>query len=278
MVKEKRADPDALLASLDEEGRGKLTVFLGAAAGVGKTYAMLETARERLAEGVDVVAGWVETHGRTETEAVLKVLPVISPRRLNYRGKEFDEMDLDALLARRPELALVDELAHTNISGSRHTRRYQDVEELLAAGINVYTTLNIQHIETLNDIVAQITGVTVRETVPDRILENASQIQLVDIPPEELIQRLKEGKVYVPGQAEEALRKFFRPGNINALRELALRFTAKRVDRQVETYMRVHGIPGPWPTGERVLVCISASPFSAQLIRTARRMAVGAAM
>lgn len=242
---------------------------------MGKTYAMLETARERLVEGVDVVAGWVETHGRAETEAVLKGLPVIPPRRLNYRGKEFDEMDLDALLARRPELALVDELAHTNISGSRHTRRYQDVEELLAAGINVYTTLNIQHIETLNDIVAQITGVTVRETVPDRILEIASQIQLVDIPPEELIQRLKEGKVYVPGQAEEALRKFFRPGNINALRELALRFTAKRVDRQVETYMRIHGIPGPWPTGERVLVCISASPFSAQLIRTARRMAEG---
>lgn len=274
-MKEKRADPDALLASLKNEGRGKLTVFLGAAAGVGKTYAMLEVARERLAEGVDVVAGWAETHGRKETEALLEGLPSLPPSRLAYRGKEFAEMDLDALLTRRPELALVDELAHTNIPGSRHARRYQDVEELLAAGINVYTTLNIQHLETLNDIVAQITGVTVRETVPDRILEAASQIQLVDIPPEELIQRLKDGKVYIPGQAEEALRKFFRPGNINALRELALRYTAKRVDRQVENYMRLHGIAGPWPTGERVLVCVSQSPFSSQLIRIARRMAEG---
>lgn len=275
MVKEKRADPDALLASLTDDKHGKLTVFLGAAAGVGKTYDMLEAARERLAEGVDVVIGWVETHGRAETENLLRSLPAVPPRRLQYRGKEFGEMDLDALLARRPQLALVDELAHTNIPGSRHTRRYQDVEELLAAGINVYTTLNIQHLETLNDIVAQVTGVTVRETVPDRILEKAAQIHLVDIPAEELIQRLKEGKVYVPGQAEHALRKFFRPGNINALRELALRYTAKRVDRQVESYMRVHGIPGPWPTGERIMVCISPSPFSAQLIRTARRMAEG---
>ena len=275
MIKETRVDPDALLANLKEENRGKLTVFLGAAAGVGKTYTMPEAARERLNEGLDVVVGWVETHGRKETEALLEGLPAIPPRLQEYRGKEFAEMNLDALLARRPELALVDELAHTNIPGSRHTRRYQDVEELLSAGINVYTTLNIQHLETLNDIVAQITGVTVRETVPDRILEAASQIQLVDIPPEELIQRLKEGKVYVPGQAEEALRKFFRPGNINALRELALRYTAKRVDRQVEKYMRLHGITGPWPTGERVLVCVSQSPFSSQLIRAARRMAEG---
>ncbi|OPX91891.1 MAG: Sensor protein KdpD [Pelotomaculum sp. PtaB.Bin013] len=275
MVKEKRADPDALLASLTDDKQGKLTVFLGAAAGVGKTYDMLGAALERLAEGVDVVIGWVETHGRVETENLLKSLPAVPPRRLQYRGKEFSEMDLDALLTRRPQLALVDELAHTNVPGSRHTRRYQDVEELLAAGINVYTTLNIQHLETLNDIVAQVTGVTVRETVPDRILEKAAQIHLVDIPAEELIQRLKEGKVYVPGQAEHALRKFFRPGNINALRELALRYTAKRVDRQVESYMRVHGIPGPWPTGERIMVCISPSPFSAQLIRTARRMAEG---
>ncbi|MDF9408782.1 sensor histidine kinase KdpD [Pelotomaculum isophthalicicum JI] len=275
MVKEKRADPDALLASLTDDKQGKLTVFLGAAAGVGKTYDMLGAALERLAEGVDVVIGWVETHGRVETENLLKSLPAVPPRRLQYRGKEFSEMDLDALLTRRPQLALVDELAHTNVPGSRHTRRYQDVEELLAAGINVYTTLNIQHLETLNDIVAQVTGVTVRETVPDRILEKAAQIHLVDIPAEELIQRLKEGKVYVPGQAEHALRKFFRPGNINALRELALRYTAKIVDRQVESYMRVHGIPGPWPTGERIMVCISPSPFSAQLIRTARRMAEG---
>ncbi len=276
MPKERRVDPDALLASLEpKEEHGKLTVFLGAAAGVGKTYAMLEAAQERLKEGLDLVVGWVETHKRLETEALLSGLPAVSPRSLSYRGKEFPEMDLDAILKRHPAVVLVDELAPTNIPGSRHARRFQDVEELLAAGINVYTTLNIQHLETLNDIVAQVTGVKVRETVPDRMLENAFQIQLVDIPPEELLQRLKEGKVYVAGQAEFALRKFFRPGNINALREMALRYTAKRVDRQVEKYMRLHGIAGPWPTGERVMVCISASPFSAQLIRTARRLAEG---
>jgi two-component system sensor histidine kinase KdpD len=255
--------------------RGKLTVFLGAAAGVGKTYAMLEAALERLNEGVDLVAGWVETHGRPETGALFKRLPVISPKNLQYRGTDFTEMDLEELISRHPELVLIDELAHTNIPGSRHAKRYQDVEELLSEGISVYTTLNIQHLESLTDIVTQITGITVQETVPDRILEEAAQIHLIDIPPEELIQRLKEGKVYIPEQADEALNKFFRPGNINALRELALRYTARRVDRQMESYMRVHGIPGPWPTGERVLVCVSPSPFSAQLIRTARRMAEG---
>ncbi|MCL6479169.1 MAG: sensor histidine kinase KdpD [Peptococcaceae bacterium] len=274
MVRERRADPDVLLTGLEKEGHGRLTVFLGAAAGVGKTYAMLEAARERLAEGADVVAGWVDTHGRAETGALLEGLPSIPPRQLEYRGKKFAEMDLDAVLSRRPEIALVDELAHTNIPGSRHARRYQDVEELLGAGINVYTTLNIQHVESLNDIVARITGVTVRETVPDSILET-SQFQLVDIPPDELIQRLNEGKVYVPEQAGEALRKFFRPGNLSALRELALRYTARRVDRQVESYMRMHGIAGPWPAGERVMVCVSPSPFSARLIRIARRMADG---
>lgn len=273
MAKEKRIDPDELLASLEKEGLGKLTIFLGAAAGVGKTYAMLEAAREKLSEGIDVVVGLVETHGRAETEAMLKGLPVIPTKPCGYRDKTFYEMDLDGILARCPRIVLVDELAHTNVIGSRHKKRYMDVHELLATGINVYTTLNIQHIETLNDIVAQITGVTVRETVPDQVLETASQIQLIDIPPEELIQRLKDGKVYAAGQATEALKKFFRPGNINALRELALRYTAKKVDRQLESYMRVHGIAGPWPTGEKVLVCISASPFSAKLIRVAKRMA-----
>ncbi len=273
MVKEKRIDPDELLASLEKEGLGKLTIFLGAAAGVGKTYAMLEAAEEKLAEGMDVVVGLVETHGRAETEAMLEGLPIIPIKPQDYKGKTFYEMDLDAILTRRPQIVLVDELAHTNVIGSRHKKRYMDVQELLAAGINVYTTLNIQHLETLNDIVAQITGVTVRETVPDQILETASQIQMIDIPPEELIQRLKDGKVYAAGQATEALKKFFRPGNINALRELALRYTAKKVDRQVESYMRAHGIIGPWPTGEKVLVCISASPFSAKLIRVAKRMA-----
>jgi len=273
MPKEKRPDPDELLASLEKEGQGKLTIFLGAAAGVGKTYAMLEAARDKLAEGIDVVAGIVETHGRAETEALLQGLPIIPRKPQEYKGRTFYEMDLDAILTRRPQIVLVDELAHTNITGSRHKKRYMDVEELLAAGINVYTTLNIQHLETMNDIVAQITGVKVKETIPDRVLESAFQIQLIDIPPEELIQRLKEGKVYIPGQAANALKKFFRPGNINALRELALRYTARRVDHQMESYMRVHGIAGPWPAGEKIMVCISASRFSAQLIRAAKRMA-----
>jgi two-component system sensor histidine kinase KdpD len=272
MAGEKRADPDAILAGIKEEGRGTLTVFLGAAAGVGKTYAMLETARERLEDGLNVLAGWVETHGRADTEALMAGLPVAPPHHLEYHGRSFAEMDLDALLARKPQIVLVDELAHTNIPGSRHAKRYQDAEELLAAGIDVYTTLNIQHLESLNDAVAQITGIKVRETVPDKILEQA-EIQLVDVPPEELIQRFKDGKVYVPDKAAEALRKFFRPGNINALREMALRHTAKRVDHQMETYMRAHAIEGPWSAGEKVMVCISPSPFAARLIRYGRRMA-----
>lgn len=268
-------DPDAILADLDETGRGKLTIFLGASAGVGKTYTMLETAHERLRQGVDVVIGWVETHGRPETEALVRGLPAIPPKSLTYKGRTFLEMDLEAILARRPELVLVDELAHTNVPGSRHAKRYLDVEELLAAGIDVYTTLNIQHVESLNDVVAKITGVSVRETVPDRLLETAHQVQVIDIPPEELLQRLREGKVYLPEVAERAARHFFRPGNLHALRELALRYTAQKVDSQVEAYMRSHAIDGPWPAGERVMVCISPSPFSAQLIRVARRMAAG---
>ncbi|KJR49273.1 Osmosensitive K+ channel histidine kinase KdpD [Desulfosporosinus sp. I2] len=252
--------------------KGKLTIFLGAASGVGKTYAMLEAALGRLSEGIDVVVGLVETHGRADTEAMLKELTVIPWGTRDYLGRTFHELDLDAVLTRRPQLVVIDELAHTNIEGSRHKKRYMDVKELLSAGINVYTTLNIQNLETLNDIVTQITGITVQETVPDQVLEAASQIQLIDIPPEELIQRLKDGKVYVPGQETEGFRNFFRPGNINALRELALRYTAQRVDRQLESYRRIHGIDGPWATGEKILVCISASPFSAQLIRIAKRM------
>lgn len=273
--KEIRPDPDILLERIQKEKRGKLTVFLGAAAGVGKTYTMLEAAHGRLAEGRDVVVGWIETHGRQETERLVAGLPRISAQSIEYRGRMMAEMDIDAILIRKPELVLVDELAHTNISGSRHVRRFQDVEELLHAGINVYTTVNIQHIESLNDIVAQITGVVVKETVPDYILEQADSVQLIDIPPEELIKRLKEGKVYIPGQAEQALKKFFRPGNINALRELSLRFTACRVDKEMHEYMRAHHIEGPWPAAGRVMVCVSASPFSAQLIRAARRLAGG---
>jgi len=277
MVKEVdwRPNPEELLQKIHKENRGKLTVFLGAAAGVGKTYTMLETAHERLAEGVRVVIGWVETHGRAETEKMVDGLPQIAPKALEYRGKNLLEMDIDAILAQKPELVLVDELAHTNVGGSRHIRRFQDVEELLKVGIHVYTTLNIQHIESLNDVVAQITGVIVRETVPDSFIEQADNIQLIDIPPEDLIKRLKDGKVYVSGQAEQALKKFFRSGNINALRELALRFTASRVDHDMAEYMRLHQIDGPWPAAGRVMVCVSASPFSAHLIRAAHQLAKG---
>jgi two-component system sensor histidine kinase KdpD len=272
-----RPDPEALLTEAQREERqrksGKLKIFLGYAAGVGKTYAMLEAARQRRTEGVDVVAALVETHGRQETEALLQGLPVIPRRRAEYRGVTLEEMDLDAVLARRPQLALVDEFAHTNVPGSRHTRRYQDIEELLASGIDVYTTLNVQHVESLNDVVAQITGIVVRETVPDRVLEEADEIILIDLPPDELIRRLHEGKVYVPEQAAHAVHKFFRPGNLTALRELALRSLAKRVDQQMRTYMGAHAIPGPWPAGERVLVCIGPDPRAEQLVRAGRRLA-----
>jgi len=272
---EKRPDPDVILEKISKAARGRLTVFLGAAAGVGKTYTMLEIAHERLREGTDIVIGWVETHGRQETAKLVAGLPRIPAKMLEYNGKALQEMDVDAIIARRPELVLVDELAHANIVGSRHVRRFQDVEELLKAGIHVYTTLNVQHIESLNDVVAQITGVVVRETVPDDIIEKSDNVQLIDIPPEDLIKRLKEGKVYGTGQAEHALRHFFRPGNINALRELALRFTASRVDKDLSVYMKEHHIDGPWPAAGRVMVCVSASPFSAQLIRAARRLATG---
>lgn len=272
---ERRPDPEELLQQIHKEHRGKLTIFLGAAAGVGKTYTMLEAAHDRLAEGVRIAIGWVETHGRAETEKLVTGLPRIAPKTLIYRGKNLMEMDIDAILNQKPELVLVDELAHTNVEGSRHVRRFQDVEELLNAGIDVYTTLNIQHIESLNDVVAQITGVIVRETVPDSFVEQASNIQLIDIPPEDLIKRLKDGKVYISGQVQQALKSFFRPGNINALRELALRFTARRVDQDMAEYMRQHRIDGPWPAASRVMVCVSASPFSAQLIRAAHRLAKG---
>lgn len=270
----KRPLPQDILASLEKEGRGRLTVFLGAAAGVGKTYAMLLAGQEALGEGLDVAIGWVETHGRRETEALLEGLPVLPPRELEYKGRAFKEMDIDGVLARKPKLALVDELAHTNIPGSRHKRRYHDVEELLEAGIDVYTTLNIQHLESLNDVVAQITEIPVRETVPDSLVESAAQVRLVDTPSEELLRRLEEGKVYVPEQAERAISKFFRPGNINALRELALRYTAEAVDRQLEVYRHAHAIEEAWAARELVLACVGPSPFSAQVIRTARRLAM----
>ncbi|HWE16216.1 MAG TPA: universal stress protein, partial [Hyphomicrobiaceae bacterium] len=273
---DQRPSPEALLAEArrEEKGRmGRLKIFVGAAPGVGKTYEMLETARAKLKEGVDVVVGVVETHGRKETEALLEGFEVLPRKPTVYVNRILDEFDIDAALKRRPTLILVDELAHTNVPGSRHPKRYQDVEELLDAGIDVYTTVNIQHIESLNDVVAQITRVRVREIVPDEILDRADAIKLVDLTPEELIERLKEGKVYVPAQAERALKHYFSPANLTALRELALRRTAERVDEQLLEQMQARAIPGPWAAGERILVCVSEDPRSAGLVRYAKRLA-----
>jgi two-component system sensor histidine kinase KdpD len=267
--------PEALLeAARREESRaGKLKIFVGAAPGVGKTYEMLQQARARKRDGYDVVVGVVETHGRKETEALLQGLEVIPRQVLAYRGQSLDEMDLDGIIARGPEIVLVDELAHTNAPGSRHPKRYLDVAELLDRGINVYTTVNIQHIESLNDVVAQITHVRVRETVPDSIFDRADAVELVDLTPDDLIERLKEGKVYVPGQAQRALEHFFSPTNLTALRELALRRTADRVDEQLLSQMQARAIEGPWAAGERILVCISEDPRAAGLVRYAKRLA-----
>jgi two-component system sensor histidine kinase KdpD len=240
---------------------------------VGKTYAMLQAAHVRRSEGLDVVVGWVETHGRAETEALLGGLAVLPRRVVEHRGARLDELDLDAILARRPRLVLVDELAHSNAPGSRHAKRHQDVEELLQAGIDVYTCLNVQHVESLADVVAGITGVVVRERVPDGVLDDAAAITLVDLPPEELIQRLHDGKVYVPEQAARAVERFFRPGNLMALREMAIRWAARRIDDDMHAYMRSNAIAGPWPAAERVLVCVGGGPRSEHLIRAARRLA-----
>lgn len=270
---ENRPSPDALLAEAQNEKRGKLKIFLGAAPGVGKTYAMLSAARARIAEGVDTVIGIVETHRRSETEALAAGIESAPRQSLIYRGLPFEEMDIDSIMQRKPALALIDELAHTNIPGARHRKRYQDVQEILDAGIDVYTTLNIQHVESLNDIVARITGVTVRETVPDTMIQGANAIELIDLPPEELLQRLKEGKVYIPEQARLAINRFFTPGNLTALRELALRQAAARVDDDMTSYMRRHAITGPWPTSSRIMVCISDDGQATALVRTARRSA-----
>src|SRR5262249_38249091 len=274
--KEQRPSPEALLAEMRREeggGSGRLKIFVGAAPGVGKTYEMLQTARAKRKEGMDVIVGVVETHGRKETEALLEGFEVLPRKPTIYVNRILSEFDIDAALKRRPSLILVDELAHTNVPGSRHPKRYQDVEELLQAGIDVYSTLNIQHIESLNDIVAQITHVRVRETVPDSILDRADAIELVDITPEDLIQRLRDGKVYVPKQAERALEHFFSPANLTALRELALRRTAERVDEQLLDEMQAHAIPGPWAAGERLLVCVSEDPRAAGLVRYTKRLA-----
>jgi two-component system sensor histidine kinase KdpD len=272
---EQRPSPEALLEAARREERrsGRVKIFVGAAPGVGKTYEMLQQARARKQDGYDVVVGVVETHGRKETQALLDGLEVIPRRRLDYKGQWLEEMDLDAIIARHPQIVLVDELAHTNAPGSRHPKRYLDIDELRNCGIDVYTTVNIQHIESLNDVVAQITHVRVRETVPDSVFDRADAIELVDLTPDDLIERLKEGKVYVPKQAERALEHYFSPGNLTALRELALRRTAERVDEQLLTHMQAHAIPGPWAAGERILVCVSEDPRAAGLVRYAKRLA-----
>jgi two-component system sensor histidine kinase KdpD len=274
-----RPDPDALLARVtaeeQREGRTRFKVFFGFAPGVGKTYRMLQVARDLVAEGVDVVVGAIETHGRYDTAGLMLGLEVLPRRQLPYRGRVLEEFDLDAALARRPKILLLDELAHTNAPGSRHEKRWQDVLELLEAGIEVYTTLNVQHVESLNDVVAQITQVQVRETVPDSILERADEIELVDVAPEELLVRLREGKVYFPEQAERAREHFFKRGNLLALRELALRRMAERVDADVLAFRAAQGVDRAWPTAERVLVCVGPAPDSARIVRAGRRIATG---
>ncbi|ARQ12909.1 sensor histidine kinase KdpD (plasmid) [Rhizobium etli] len=268
-----RPSPDALLEKARAEMRGRLKIFLGAAPGVGKTYEMLISGRAKIADGHDVVIGVVETHGRKETEALVAGFEIIPRVEIDYKGRLLEEMDLDGILARRPDLVLVDELAHTNAEGSRHPKRYLDVKELLDRGIDVYTTLNIQHVESLNDVVSQITRIRVRETVPDSIIDLADDVEIIDLTPDDLIKRLHDGKVYMPKTAERALTNYFTPGNLTALRELALRKTAQRVDDQLLTHMQAHAISGPWAAGERVLVSIDHHPRSASLVRYAARMA-----
>ena len=268
-----RPSPDALLENARREGRGRLKIFLGAAPGVGKTYEMLMSGRARQADGLEVVVGVVETHGRKETQALLDGFEIVPRVRVPYKGHVLEEMDIDAILARKPRLALVDELAHSNAPGSRHPKRYLDVEELLERGIDVYTTLNIQHVESLNDVVAQITRIRVRETVPDSIIDRADDIEIIDLTPDDLIKRLHEGKVYIPKTANRAVRNYFSRGNLTALRELALRRTAQRVDDQLLSHMQSHAIAGPWAAGDRVLVCVDAQSRGPSLVRYARRQA-----
>lgn len=274
-----RPDPDELLNIIKEEEikkkhkTGHLKIFLGYVAGVGKTYKMLSEAHVLKDKNKDVVVGLAETHGRKETEGLLNDLEIIPRKLIEYKGIELEELDLDAVLDRNPEIVLVDELAHTNVPGVRHLKRYNDVEELLTAGINVYTTLNIQHIESINDIIRQITGVEVKETVPDRIIEIADKIELVDLPIDELIERLHEGKVYIPEKAQQAMERFFKKRNLVALRELSLRYATVHVDYDMDRYLKKENILGPWETSNRILVCISPNASSKRLIRIAHRLA-----
>ena len=272
-----RPDPDELLARVERENakakRGRLKIFFGAAAGVGKTYAMLLAARERRSEKLDVLIGLVETHGRKDTQALLEGLEILPTRQIDYKGTALYEFDIDAALKRRPTIIIVDELAHTNAPGSRHPKRWQDINELLDAGIDVYTALNVQHLESLNDDVGQISGIRVWETVPDTVFEDADEVELVDLPPDELLIRLKEGKIYLPQQAQEAVNHFFRKGNLIALRELALRHTANRVDAQMLDYREGHSIQDVWQVSERILVCIGPNGLAERLVRAGKRLA-----
>ena len=268
-----RASPDALLARAKKEGRGHLKIFLGAAPGVGKTYAMLSSARAEKAGGRDVVAGLIETHGRRETEQLIEGFEVLPRSPMIYRNQVMREFDLDGALKRRPQLLLVDEYAHTNVPGSRHPKRWQDIDELLVAGTDVWTTLNIQHLESLNDVVQKITKVRVRETVPDTVFDRADEIVLVDFPPDELLKRLAQGKVYVEDTAARAVENFFKPQNLTALRELALRRAAERVDADLVERMQAQAIEGPWAAGERIFACIGPDPISPTVVRAAKRLA-----
>ena len=273
----KQKDPDSLLAGLQQKEEfsskgGRLRVFLGMCPGVGKTYAMLQAAMQQKKEGFDIIIGLVETHQRSETKILLADMEMIPRKEWPYRNVVFCELDIDAVLKRKPQIVLVDELAHTNAPGSRHPKRYQDVLELLDSGISVYTTVNIQHLESRVDVVRQITGVQVRETVPDSVLDQASEIQLIDLSPEQLRKRLSEGKVYLGEQADAAALHFFKEGNLTALREMALRYTAERVDRQVRDFMRERSIGGPWKFSERMLVAVEADPFSENLIRWTQKI------
>lgn len=271
-----RPDPDELLARVERDSakakRGRLKIFFGAAAGVGKTFAMLLAARERRTENLDVVVGLVETHGRKETLALLDGMEVLPTRKIDYKATILHEFDIDAALKRRPTLILVDELAHSNAPGSRHPKRWQDVHELLDAGIDVYTTLNVQHLESLNDDIGQISGIRIWETVPDTVFEDADEVELVDLPPDELLIRLKEGKIYLPPQAQEAINHFFRKGNLIALRELALRQTANRVDAQMLDYREGHAIRDIWQVNERIMVCIGPNALAERLVRAGKRL------
>ncbi len=273
----KRPSPEALLRLTQQEealkARGKLTVYFGFAPGVGKTFAMLTDARQRKNEGIDVVLGYAETHNRVETDALLDGLEVIPPLVIEYMGVKLRETNLEKVFARKPKLVIVDELAHTNAPGSHNAKRYQDIEEILNAGIDVYTTLNVQHIDSLNDTISQITGIRIRETVPDTFIESANEIKLIDLPPEELLKRLGEGKVYVKDMAGLAVNSFFRPGNLLALRQLALRIVADRVDEKMRGYMHAHAIAGPWPAKEFIVAAVYASPFAEKLVRSAFRLA-----